>query len=293
MGVFFVKLLSRIPLAVSYRLLAPLLSFLLFRVFKYRVKIARQNLVRVYPAKTEAEREVILKDYYQFLGDMFVEVLRSPHLSDEDFLTRVQWDNPEVINDLWADGRSIVLMALHQCNWEWMLHSATLTLDPPLEVIYKPLHNKAFDEYFRETRARFGSILVPHKKAVQIFNHRKEPFLLALLSDQAPLKKRKKVWSTMLGQDTAFPLGAELFAKKNDAVVVYGWPRRVSRGHYQIRLEILAEPPFKGEGSEILDAYAKRGGEAIIAQPETWLWSNRRWSYSKAEDPTLKEAEDQ
>ncbi|WP_298633881.1 lysophospholipid acyltransferase family protein [uncultured Umboniibacter sp.] len=293
MGVFIVKLLSYIPLAVSYRSLSPLLSFLLYRVFKYRVKVSRENLARVYPEKTAQEREVILREYYQFLGDMFVEILRSPHLSAEDFLARVKWDNPEVVNDLWAEGKSIVGVALHQCNWEWMLHSAALTLDPPLEIIYKPLHNKAFDTYFRETRARFGSTLVPHKKAVQIFHYRKDQFFLILLADQAPLKKRKKVWAKMLGQDTAFPLGAELFAMKNDAVVVYGWPRRVSRGHYQIRLEILAEPPFKNDENEILKAYAKRGGEAIMAQPETWLWSNRRWSYSKSEDPTLSNEEDQ
>ena len=287
MGVFIVKLLSRIPLSIAYRTLAPLLSFLLFRVFKYRVKVAKANIKRVFPAKSESERKQILRDYYRYLGEMFVEVLRSPYLSNEEFTTRVKWQNPELVNDLWAEGKSIVIVAMHQCNWEWLLHSATITLDPPLEVIYKPLHNRDFDAYFRETRSRFGSILVPHKKAISIYNHRKDPFMLVLLSDQAPLKKRKKVWSKMLGIDTAFPIGVEYFAKKNDAVVVYGWPTRVARGQYEVRLETLAKPPYSEEGNEVIDAYAKRGGEAILAQPETWLWSNRRWSYSKADDPTL------
>ncbi len=288
MGVFVVKCLSRIPLWLSYRTLAPLLYVLIFYVFRYRVKVASDNIARAFPEQTEKDNKQLLKRYYHYLAEMFCEVLHSPRLSVDELKKRMHFKNPEVVNDLHAQGKPVILVALHQCNWEWLLNSGCVTLDPQVEVIYKPLHNKAFDEYFKESRSKFNPILIPHKRAIADFAHRRDAFFLALLADQAPLKKRQKAWTKMFDRDTAFPLGVDFFAKKSDAVVVFANPVRVSRGHYEVEIEVISEPPYD-DSFFIIEQYAKRGEAAIRNQPETWLWSNRRWSYSKADDPTLSE----
>jgi len=287
MGVFVVKVLSRIPLWLSYIVLAPLLYALIFYVFRYRVKVAADNIAQAYPAQSKKENRALLKRYYRYLSEMFCEVLRSPRLSADEMTDRINFKNPELVNELNAQGKAVVLTALHQCNWEWMLNSACLAFDSKVEVIYKPLHNKGFDAYFKESRSKFGPVLIPHKRAISEFQYRKDGFLLAVLADQAPLKKRSKAWMTMFGRDTAFPLGIDFFAKQSNAVVVFANPVRISRGRYEVHLELLTKPPYD-DSFKVIEQYAKHGEAAIRRQPETWLWSNRRWSYTKDQDPTLK-----
>ncbi len=287
MGLFFAKLIGRLPLQVLFYTVAPVLKFLAFRVARYRVKVARANLKIAFPRKTDQEREVILGDYYSYLADLICEILHAGSMGRKEFGVRCEFKNKDAIYKPWSEGKSVILMALHQGNWEWMLNSVATTIDLPMEVIYKPLHNEGFDKYIHETRTKFGAKMVAHKRAVPHFMRKKEQYFLVLLSDQAPLRNRKKVWSTMFGVDTAFPLGADFFAKRSNAVVVYAQPKRIKRGVYEVEVTTMIEPPYAGSENEVIDAYAKKAEAAISIQPETWLWSNRRWRYTKAEDPTL------
>jgi len=288
MGVILAKLLGRLPLSVLYTLVAPMLYFLIFRVFRYRVKVAKHNIKHALGHYTQEEQGKLLRDYYRYLSELIVEVLHGRYMTPEEFSERCIIKNQEAIEASWAAGRHVIIMALHQGNWEWMLSAMSSTSKLPLEVIYKPLHNKAFDKYFYETRAQFGTVMVPHKRAVKAFSNRKSPFFLGVLSDQAPQLKRTKIWSKMLGVDTSFPVGAESFAASTDADIFYATVTRTSRGHYEAEFNKMCEAPYPSGENKVTHAYAQRATESITEQPFTWLWSNRRWRYTKADDQTLR-----
>ena len=52
---------------------------------------------------------------------------------------RVAILNPEVVERCKAQGRSVILLAGHVCNWEWLLLAAGAHLGIPIDVVYKPL----------------------------------------------------------------------------------------------------------------------------------------------------------
>jgi KDO2-lipid IV(A) lauroyltransferase len=56
---------------------------------------------------------------------------------------------------------------------------------------------------------------------------------------------------------------------------------RPRRGHYNIDLELMFEHPRETAENEITDAFMRRLERQIIAEPTLWLWSHRRWKYTK------------
>ena len=67
--------------------------------------------------------------------------------------------------------------------------------------------------------------------------------------------------------------------------VVYVGIKRVKRGYYSISLEDLVPDPTKMSADEILSTFTKRLEKDIKSQPETWLWTHKRWKH-KREKPT-------
>ena len=57
---------------------------------------------------------------------------------------------------------------------------------------------------------------------------------------------------------------------------------RVRRGHYVVKLDVLAEPPYENvDDLVIVERYARCLERAIIAQPADWLWLQKKWKYAK------------
>ncbi|ROS04604.1 KDO2-lipid IV(A) lauroyltransferase [Sinobacterium caligoides] len=284
MAVLLVKLLGRLPLSVLYSIVAPTISFLLFTIAGYRKKTIRDNLAKAMPDLSDQQRAVIAKDYRKHVGQLVVEILHTRYHSEAEVKQRVTFRNPELIEQHWQQGSKVIIMALHQSNWEWLLHAVAVQFGHKLEVVYKPLHNKGFDQYFKESRERFGCVPIPHKKVLEAVGHREDQYFFGILSDQSPLKKSPKVWAGMMGIETAFPIGVEVIAKKGQATVVFCGMHKVKRGHYECWFEEIATPPYAKGDHSILEGYADCCTRAITAQPETWLWSNQRWRFDRSED---------
>ena len=62
--------------------------------------------------------------------------------------------------------------------------------------------------------------------------------------------------------------------------------RRESRGHYHLQLMPITEAPGQATPEEIIEAYARVAQESIREEPESLLWSNRRWKHRPPYDFT-------
>jgi KDO2-lipid IV(A) lauroyltransferase len=60
--------------------------------------------------------------------------------------------------------------------------------------------------------------------------------------------------------------------------------RRESRGHYHLQLMPITESPEQATPEEIIEAYARVAEESIREEPESFLWSNRRWKHQPPND---------
>jgi KDO2-lipid IV(A) lauroyltransferase len=66
--------------------------------------------------------------------------------------------------------------------------------------------------------------------------------------------------------------------------VVYVSVKKIKRGYYNIFAETIVEEPDKTTDGEISEIHTRRLEKDIVEQPETWLWSHRRWKYKRAEN---------
>jgi len=284
------KFFTRLPLPVLYEL-----SRALFRgayyVFRWRRPLAAENLRNAFPEKTQSERAAILKQSYRNLADLIVETIYGYGASAEDMRTRVRIENPELIRKFSEQGRPVVLLAAHFCNWEWLLLSAGVQLGIPIDAVYKPQKVAAFDRFLLEGRSRFGGNPIPADNFMfEVMKRKGKARVYALVADQTPQRQEEKHWSHFLNQDTAFFVGADKIARILDAPVLFVAMRRERKGYYSARLDLLAAPPYlrhpdrdadHGMGAEIIERYARALENEIRASPADWLWTERKWKYAK------------
>src|SRR5262249_2334792 len=112
--------LTRMPLGALYAL-GSTLDFLVFRVFRWRRVQVTGDLARAFPEKSEQERASILRQSYRNLVDVVMEAFWGFGASGDELGARVEFENPDVIDQAVAARQSVVLLAPHFCNWEWLL----------------------------------------------------------------------------------------------------------------------------------------------------------------------------
>jgi KDO2-lipid IV(A) lauroyltransferase len=279
------RIFGYLPLPVLYAL-GRIISFIAFHIMRWHRPLAAANIARSLPERTEKERAEILRKTYINLGDTFAEAIWGWRADGDALTERVIIDNRELVNRFVDEKKSVVLLAAHICNWEWLVLAACAQLGIQIAPLYKPLRVKSADEYVRDARARFGGQPIPLDQLLYELTFKVgEPRAFAMLADQTPPREAPKHWRRFLHQDTAIYAGMGLIARYLDAPVIYVAMRRLRRGYYAAHLYLIAEPPYDVDPeSGIVDRYAERLEAEIRAAPEDFLWVHRKWKYPKPED---------
>jgi len=284
----FYALLSRLPLSVLYGL-SYCLYLCLYYIARYRRAVVHNNISLVFPEKDLSETSALSKKFYRQLCDVAVEIIKARVLRPDDYQKRITLINSELMETYRQQEQPVIILTIHACNWEWMLHATRLQLDIPIDAVYKSLHNKTANDLIYDIRSRFGiRPLNVQESTKDVIRRRQEFRLLTLVADQSPIPREKSYWTTFLGQPSAFYQGAEKIAMLTKYPIVFAAMKRTRRGHYTVEYQPLAEPPYVKDSHDILDAYIAAAEKVIREQPESWLWSNRRWKRQAPETLTKK-----
>jgi KDO2-lipid IV(A) lauroyltransferase len=289
LAVPFLYLLSMLPLRVLY-LLSDFLYPVTYYLVAYRKKIVLENLRNSFPDKEENEIRDVARKFYRHFNDVIMEILKLTTLSTRNLEKRLKFSNPDVLNDYYKQGKSVLVVAAHFNNWEWSLGLSKVSPHQPI-VIYKPLNNKYFDRFFRKTRERHGSILIPMRDTIRRIIADRQEGKLALygfVSDQSTIWEETQYWTTFLNQLTPVHLGIEKIALKTGFPVVYVHIRKVKRGYYEIDTLKLFDDVTGLDEHEITEKHVRMLENYIKEKPEQWLWTHRRWKLT-----TKKLAENQ
>src|ERR1700729_1647056 len=275
------KLLSRLPWAALYAL-AAFLYFLAYYVVRHREHVIREQLEKVFPSLSAAEREALHKQFLRNFCDVSVELLKSVSMTEDDMRRRMRVVNGELARQYLDAGQSVMFVTSHLGNWEWLLQGVTLQLGYPVDAAYKPLHDAWAERLVLEGRSRFGARVIPAQELLADFLRRRAVVrALAMNADQAPVSTDKRYWTKFLGQDTAFYVGAEQIARAMRLPVLYLLMRRVSRGRYEVEIRELWDGRETLEPNAITERYARACEADVLAHPADWLWSYRRWKLKK------------
>lgn len=287
-GFYFCLLwpLSLLPMPILY--LISDLFFLVVAGIGYRRKVVTSNLKRAFPEKSPQQIRKIRILFYRHFCDLFVETIALQTLSIKTLKKRVKVVNPEVIQNSIDQGKDVVAVLGHYCNWEWSPTASLYTKNALGVSVYRPLKNRAFDKFMLHLRGKFNSLNVPMKNIVrQIvkFKNEKQRFILGLISDQSPSMFELNYWTDFLTQNTAIILGPEKMAKLAKADLVYWKMEKIKRGYYQITFvpypgDILTDKEFTATEWHVRQLEAQ-----IKEKPQYWLWSHKRWKYQHHFDP--------
>jgi KDO2-lipid IV(A) lauroyltransferase len=238
------------------------------------------------PDLLPAARTRVVRQSYRRAGDLLMEMIWGFGASGKALLRRVSFENPEIVEHYEAAGQSVVLLTPHYCNWEWLFLAGGPRFGFPIDTVYQPHRIKSLDRYLVASRSRFGGRPIPRKEFIyELLKSAGVPRGYSLIADQMPKRNERKYWTRFLGRETAFYVGADQIARYLDAPVVYVAMRRVRRGRYSVRFEVLAEPPYGSGGHEIImERFARRTEQAVIESPADFLWLQKRWKYPRPAD---------
>jgi len=279
---WWARLLACLPLRVLYGL-ASVIGWLAFHVFPHREHLVRESLGKAFPELEEPQLRDVIRRYYDGYAQMLVEIVKSVSMPASELRRRVRIVNLEGPQALLASGQSVLLVAAHQCNWEWMLLALSLELGYPVDAAYKPLVDNWAEREMKKVRTRFGSRLVPAKELLpDIIRRRDVVRAVAMVADQEPTTSEHKYWTSFLGRDTAFYMGPEEIARVTRFPVFFIAMRRLFRGYYEMELQLMAEAGQVTRRGTLTERYARLVEAQIHASPPDWPWSHKRWKLKRS-----------
>jgi KDO2-lipid IV(A) lauroyltransferase len=280
----FAWMVSRLPFPLLYSFSA-LVRFLLQYVIRYRRHVILKNLSQSFPEKSNTEIRKIMDRYYRNLADIILEVIKLQGISPEVLKRRFSFNGFEHLSSAFDSGRSVIVAIGHCGNWEWMGTAMGLLAPVKGFAIIKPLADKNFHQYLESLRHRLNPdstipfhhtyrTLLSNKKAMVTFN--------VFAADQTPTHAEINYWSIFMNQDTPFYIGVEKLARSLDFSVVFIDIRRTGRGMYNGNIQLITNDPKNTADLEITEKYIRMLEDSIRSQPDNWLWSHRRWKFSRS-----------
>jgi KDO2-lipid IV(A) lauroyltransferase len=280
--VWWLRLAAALPLSALYAL-ASLIGWVTYRLFPYREHVVRENLGIAFPQLDEAALRETMRRYYAGYAQVLVEIVKAASLPAEKLVAHVAIANIELVRAPLARGTPVIIVAAHQCNWEWFQLALSHELGFPLDAAYKPLVNPWAEREMLTLRSRFGSRLVPADALLaDILQRRQVVRAICMIADQEPTKSEHKHWMRFLNRDTAFFLGAEEIARVTRYPVFFAAMRRTARGRYLMEFTNLAAAGETTAAGELTERYARLVEAQIRASPPDWPWSHKRWRLKKS-----------
>lgn len=276
-GIFFLHLLSFFPLWFLFGI-SNILYYVLYYIAKYRRTVVRKNLSNSFPDKSLAEIIIIEKRFYRYFADLMVEVVKMSSISKKEVLKRVKMKNFDLAEAYFKRGESALACTGHYGNWELCMLAAGLNFSAKCNVIYKPLTNKIFEDWFNALRTKFGNIFIPMRQTLrEVVATKNEVTLFCFASDQTPGRAEIQYRLNFMNQSTPALLGLEKIALQTNRPIFYFSVKRIKRGYYEIDCVPMCLNPKETKEHEVTDLFFENLTNTILQEPAYWLWSHKRW----------------
>ena len=272
--------ISILPYPVIY-LLSDTLYFVLYKLVGYRTEVVLKNIKNSFPEKDAKEHKVIMSQFYRHLCDLIVESIKGFTISEKQLRKRLIVTNPEVADQYANKGQGVIFVGGHINNWEICAQAVPFYSEHECIGIYKPLSNAFFDHKMKTTREKYGLRLASMKQTKKSFDKGGKPKAIIFGSDQSPSNPKRAYWLKFLNQDTGVLYGVEKYAKEYNWPVIYVTIYKTKRGHYEVEYKLITDTPLDTSYGEITTSFTNAIENDIIAHPQYWLWSHRRWKHKK------------
>ncbi|MEL4308358.1 lysophospholipid acyltransferase family protein [Joostella sp. CR20] len=272
--------ISILPFPIFYKV-SDFIYYLLYYIIGYRKKMVYENLKRCFPEKSEEEILGIRKRFYKHMADLFMEMIKTLSMSQEEMKKRAKFHNTELLDEYAKQNKSVALLCGHYANYEWVL-SLGQHIQHDGFGIYAPLSNKYFDKLIKKTRKKHGGTLVSRYETARLVlkNYKEQHLsLYGFVNDQSPQVSHTRYWREFFGTVVPVHTAAETLAKKFDMAIVFFCVKKIKRGYYETTIVNITDNPKQYKDFEITDIYTKMLEEEIRRKPEYYLWTHNRFKH--------------
>jgi KDO2-lipid IV(A) lauroyltransferase len=260
--------------------LSSLLYFFLHRVFRYRREVVSANLLASFPDKNAREIRKMTTAYYKHMGDLIIEPILFILIGSKGRSKLARYSNIEFVEKFYEHKRNVVALASHYGNWEYLINIPKMTRFS-LITAYSPLTQKFANKWLLKIRSLYGVNLIAknsfYKGVLTTMRSAVNPIITVVIADQRPAPGSNKYFVDFLGQSTCVQLGAERLANASGSVVLFLECQKKARFHYEYTFHSLGDEQTSAKPLSITQAYYNMLEKNIIASPNHWLWSHKRW----------------
>ena len=242
-------------------------------------RIARRNLDRAFPERSDAERAAIRRDVWDNLGRALGEWPHLNRLYRANFGGRVEIVGGDILDRARAAGGPVIVITGHHGNWE-LVGAACAARGMKLTVIYRPAENPPVNWLVLFARRHFTGGLLPKGKdaAAGALALLKRGGYLGVLIDQ---KLNEGVAVPFLGHDAMTSPVAARLALAFRCPVIPVRAERIAGARYRVTVEQPLDLPATGDRkrdqAELMLAMNQTLERWVRARPEQWFWVHRRW----------------
>lgn len=258
------------------------IGYIIFRIYHKRRGIALQNVSRSFPENSEGVNHNIVRESFQNLGILFVELIQLLRWNNDQIRSIVVFENTDIVYRARAMNKPIMFISGHFGNWELLAVAAPLWLDIPLNVIAKVQHNAVSNAIFERLRIKTGNkILVMEKAARQIVGLLRTSSVVALLADQGA-SESSDVFVDFFGRPASTHEAPAALALKFRPMIITGFAVRQPDNSYRVILRELNYDDLddsRESVKELTQRHVRVLEDVIRQNPGQWSWQHRRWKH--------------
>lgn len=264
-----------LPLSLCFLLGQAVGAFLWLILPGYR-RLARENLTIAFGRElTPQQIRRLTFRHFTTLGANAVSAIKIPALSPDEIEQVAEIENLDLIRNVIAAGRPVVLAINHIGNWELYAQLVFRVPEARFGTVYQALHNELVDDLVNRDRRRLGVLTFDRKKGYQgALALLREPGILGILVDQHA--GNSGVWMPFFGRMCSTSPLASTLAQRTGAAVV---PVAIyTSGFAKWRVVLSDEIPWDASQPERLTLDINKALEKQIrTSPADWFWVHNRW----------------
>ena len=279
---FLFFIIGNLPFSIIY-LISNFLSFVVHNVVGYRVTVVENNLKSSNLNLSQSQIKSLKNKFYSHFCDIYLEMIKLDCLTKKQIEDRFKVLNPEIANNFFSKGKSVILMVSHYGGYEWC---TTLNnyFEHQVAAIYTPLKDKELEKLTLKSRKKHGIELISRYNALDKIRNLENSgikYMYGFVADQSPQIRKINYWSKFLGVEVPVFTGAERMAKELNIPVIFAKMSKIDRGQYEMKLELITENPNSVKDFGITEKYLRLVENQIHENPDFYFWTHNRFKHRK------------
>lgn len=236
-------------------------------------------------AMPQADARVTVDGVYHSIARLLVAFARFPDITRENVSEWIEYEGFEHYQEAKRRGKGVLFATAHMGNWELSAYAHSLMTEP-MNVIVRPLDNRAIDRVVEARRAGSGNKLIEKKDAaraiIRALHHNEA---VGILIDQNS-NYEQGVFVDFLGIPACANATFARIAQHTGAAVIPGfavWSEKKKK--YILKFFPIVE--ITGDTVEDTQRIQRALEQIIREYPDQWLWIHRRWKTRPPGEPGL------